>query len=96
MKQKLAAARVEHRPATGLALEQRTRELLLEVLDVAADRGLRDAELAGRGRETPGFRNGYKDLEPTQGGIEHAPTYSLNPIGRQSRSGACQSRRRAV
>ena len=72
MKKKLAAAGVEDSPSTGLWLEQRTRELVLEVLDVAAHRGLRDAELPCRGRETPAFRNGYKDLEPAQGGIEHA------------------------
>jgi hypothetical protein len=72
MKKKLAAAVGEGRPAPGLSHEQRTRELLLEVLDVAAHRGLRDAELPGRGSETPRFRNYYKDLEPPEGRIEHA------------------------
>jgi hypothetical protein len=71
MQEELAAAGIEDRPATGHALEQRTRELLLEVRDMTADRGLRDTELAGSGRETPGFRNGYKDLEPPEGGVKH-------------------------
>src|SRR5215510_12156286 len=37
--------------------EQRAGEFLLEVLDMAADGGLRDAELTRRRREAAGFRN---------------------------------------
>ena len=65
MKKKLAAAGAECRPATGFAGKKRSRELLLKALDVAADGGLRDAEVPGRGRETSSFRNHYKDLEPS-------------------------------
>src|SRR5215470_5476272 len=51
MNEKLAAAFVECRPATGLAHEERTGELPFEVLDMAADGRLRDAELPGGRRE---------------------------------------------
>jgi hypothetical protein len=39
MQKELAAAGIEDRPATGLALEQRTRELLLEVRDMLLTEG---------------------------------------------------------
>ena len=63
---KLAAAFVECRAATRLAHKQRTREFVLEVVDVIADGGLRNAKLPRRRRETARFRNSYKDLESSQ------------------------------
>ena len=73
MNKKLSAAFVECRPATGLAHEERTGELPFEILDMAADGGLRDAELPGGRRETACFRNSDKNLEPPQRWIQHLP-----------------------
>src|SRR5262249_35351675 len=63
----LAAALGDHQPLT-LAVEELDAELLLQRLDLVAERAMRDAELLGRARKTFVARRGLEGAKRIERG----------------------------